>query len=284
MSNRPHEFVGILGWPLDHTLSPVLHGAAFRALRIPWVYLTWPVHPDDLGRAVEGIRVLGARGANVTMPHKETVIPFLDALSPDAEAIGAVNTIHDVAGNLIGHNTDVSGFGSALEEGTGFSPAGENCLVLGAGGSARAVVRSLTEQGAAAVTVAARDLHKAAEVASLANGETLEWDRAAQQVSDHRLVVNCTPLGMAGEDPLDGAPLGPEHVVFDLVYAPPQTPLVERARAAGATATGGLGMLVHQAADALRIWTGSEAPIGMMSAAAVHAVGISHSLPGVNEV
>jgi shikimate dehydrogenase len=218
------------------------------------------------------------------MPHKESVIPFLDALSPDAEAIGAVNTIHEVAGKLIGHNTDVSGFAAAFEEGTGVSPQGEDCLVLGAGGSARAVVRSLATQGARSVAVAARDVSKAAEVASIAQGEGLPWNEAPENLAAHKIIVNCTPLGMAGEDPLDGAPLGPEHVVFDLIYAPPHTPLVDRARAGGATASGGLGMLVHQAADALRIWTGSEAPIGMMSAAAVHAVAPSHSLPGPSEV
>lgn len=279
MSKAPQGFVGILGWPLSHTLSPLLHAAAFRALGLDWVYLTWPVHPSSLKIAVEGLRILGARGANVTMPHKETVIPFLDGLSPNAEAIGAVNTINEVGGKLIGHNTDVTGFAAALEEGTGFSPEGEACLVLGAGGAARAVVRALDVAGAGSVTVAARSVETAAAVAGLAGGRGIDLAEVRPAVTDSRLIVNCTPLGTAGEDALSGISVGSEHVVFDLVYAPPQTSLVERAKAAGARATGGLGMLVHQAADALRIWTGSEPPRGIMSAAAVHALGNPQSFP-----
>lgn len=276
MARVPQEFVGIFGWPLGHTLSPVLHAAAFRSLGLSWTYLTWPVPPEDLGRAVDGMRVLGARGANVTMPHKESVIAHLDGLSPDAEAIGAVNTIHAVGDKLIGHNTDVTGFAAALEEGTGFNPQGEQCLVLGAGGSARAVVRALQTAGATKVTVAGRDQEKAVQVASIADGDSAPWSAAGSLLSDVRLVVNCTPLGMKEEDPLDGLDLSVDHVVMDLVYSPPHTALIEKAKRAGATATGGIGMLVHQAADSLRIWTGSEPPLGVMSAAAIHMVGSSH--------
>lgn len=273
MSKAPQGLVGILGWPLSHTLSPLLHTAAFRALQLDWVYLTWPVHPSDLKKAVDGLRVLGARGANVTMPHKEKVIDLLDGLSPDAEAIGAVNTINAVGGKLIGHNTDVTGFAAALEEGTGFDPVGKACLVLGAGGAARAVVRALELAGAGSITVAARSAEKAAEVALPAGGTGIDWRELENTVGGCHLIVNCTPLGMKGEDALRRIPLDPEQVVFDLIYAPPQTSLVRRARAGGGSAIGGLGMLVHQAADSLRIWTGSEAPRGVMSAAAIHALG-----------
>lgn len=276
MPNIAQAFVGILGWPLGYTLSPVLHAAAFRSLGLGWVYLTWPVQPEELARAVDGLRVLGARGANVTMPHKEAIIGCLDGVTADAAAIGAVNTVHVLGGKLIGHNTDVTGFAVALTEGTGFIPAGERCLVLGAGGSARAVVRALHMAGAAGVTVAARSLDKALEVAAIADGDATPWEKRFTALEDCSLVVNCTPLGMHGEDPLNAAHLSSQHVIFDLIYSPPQTPLVERAKRAGAAASGGLGMLVHQAADSLRIWTGSEAPIGIMSAAAIHAVRNAH--------
>ncbi|MFN2588121.1 MAG: shikimate dehydrogenase [Actinomycetota bacterium] len=269
------SFVGILGWPLEQTLSPVIHNVAFRRLALDWTYLSWPVEPRLLGDAVRGLRALGARGANVTMPHKETVIEHLDELSGDARAIGAVNTIQRVGDRLVGHNTDVDGFLEFLAGDAGFDAAGRRALVLGAGGAARAVMKALDGLGAAEVSVAARSAEKAGAVAALAQraaARVEQWDAAPKAAGKADLVVNATPLGAAGEHALPGTALRPGQCVVDLLYVPPSTPLVDAARAAGAQAWGGLGMLVRQAAASFTIWTGQAAPIEAMSAAAIHAI------------
>jgi shikimate dehydrogenase len=260
-----------LGWPLEHTLSPVIHNAAFRSLELDWRYFSWPVEPGLLGDAVRGLRALGAAGANVTMPHKETVIEFLDSLEGDAEATRAVNTIHNLGGTLIGYNTDVVGFHALLVEDVGFSPASKRAVVLGSGGAARAVVKSLKDNGAT-TAIAARRPEAAERLFEVAQVDVVPWDGLAEAIDTADLVVNATPLGMNGEDPLEGVDLTPGKTVVDLVYAPPVTPLIARARAAGADAWGGLGMLVHQAAASFRIWTGQEPPLPTMSAAALHAL------------
>ncbi|MGH2729112.1 MAG: shikimate dehydrogenase family protein, partial [Actinomycetota bacterium] len=151
----PH-FVGVLGWPLEHTLSPVIHNAAFKRVGLNWVYLAWPVPPEALADAITGMRALGGMGANVTMPHKEGVVELVDELSGDARTIGAVNTIQRFGDRLIGHNTDVDGFREFLVADAGVDPGGSKTLVLGAGGAARAIVRALDDLGAGAITIAAR--------------------------------------------------------------------------------------------------------------------------------
>ena len=270
------HFTGIIGWPLDHTLSPTIQNAAFRSLGLDWVYLEWPVRSDDLAAAIGGMRALGAQGANVTMPHKETVIEFLDELSGDARRVAAVNTIQRVGDSLVGHNTDVDGFRSALIGDAGIDPAAKSALVLGAGGAARAVVCALDDLGASRIVVAARQEHRGKEIVELAQRqetEVIDFERINEVASEMDLVVNATPLGMKGERVLEGASWHDGQVVCDLVYSPPVTPLMEAARAGGAQALGGLGMLIHQAALSFRIWTGNDPSIAAMSAAAVRALG-----------
>jgi shikimate dehydrogenase len=263
----------VLGWPLENSLSPVIHHAAFRKLDLDWVYLPFAVEPAQLGDAIAGLRALGAIGANVTMPHKETVIAHLDDLSGDARSIGAVNTIQRLGDRLIGHNTDVDGFASFLSDDAGLDVAGSSCLVLGAGGAARAVLRALERSGAARIAVSARRTDQADTVIALAEPtDRITWEKVSPLVAEFDLIVNATPVGMAGEDLLPGARFRQGQAVVDLIYDPPMTPLVERARSAGAAGWGGLGMLVHQAAASLRIWSGQEAPIEAMSVAAMHAV------------
>lgn len=257
-------------------MSPTIHSAAFRQTGLDWVYLTWPVEPEVLGEAVAGLRALGALGANVTMPHKETVMEHLDELSGDARVVGAVNTIQRVGARLVGHNTDVDGFRFFVERDAGIDVAGTRTLVLGAGGAARAVVRALDLLGAGEVAVAARDVDKGSKLAALASRSTsaaIPWDDAVSSATDYDMVVNATPLGTGSGDPLPEAQWRAGQVVVDLVYEPPSTALVERARAAGALAWGGIGMLVHQAAASFGIWTGQDPPLETMSAAALHAVG-----------
>ncbi len=267
------NFVGILGWPLHHTLSPVIHNAAFRRLDLDWTYLSFPVEPGSLGDAVAGLRALSARGANVTMPHKEAVVQLLDEIGGDAAMTGAVNTIENVGGRLIGHNTDVDGFRQFLDGDAGVQVGERPVCVLGSGGAARAVVAALESLGAS-VTVVARDLDRAESVAALAKGASIaSWEEREKVVAASSVVVNSTPLGMNGEEVVPADSLHDRQVVVDLIYQPARTPLLEAARDAGADAWGGLGMLVHQAAASFRIWTGQEPPLEVMSAAALHAIG-----------
>jgi shikimate dehydrogenase len=270
---RHTNFVGVLGWPLDHTLSPVIHNAAFRRLDLDWTYLGFPVEPASLRDAVAGLRALSARGANVTMPHNETVIPYLDEIGGDAASTGAVNTIENVGGRLIGHNTDVDGFRQFLDGDAGVVVAGKPVCVLGSGGAARAVVTALDGLGAEVIVVG-RNVQRATSVAALASSaEVASWEDRQRVVASSAVVVNTTPLGMEGEKIVEAEHLDGSQVVVDLIYQPARTPLLEAARAAGADCWGGLGMLVHQAAASFRIWTGQEPPLEVMSAAALHAIG-----------
>jgi shikimate dehydrogenase len=263
----------VLGWPLNSTLSPVIHRAAFGALGIPWTYLAWPMPPERLAAAIEGLRALGAVGANITMPHKEPVIVLLDEVSAEARSLGAVNTISRVGESLVGHNTDVAGFSASLQH-SGVDMSGRSALVLGAGGAARAVVRALDQMGANDIAVCARRPEAAVAVMGLAdNVNAVAWERREESAKTAALVVNATPLSAVGGDPLSGARFGPGQVVVDLVYVPAETELLRRARAEGAQAVGGLGMLIHQAAASLRIWTGLEPPLAAMERATMPSGG-----------
>ena len=273
--------VGLMGWPVGHSKSPAMHNAAFDAAGIDGRYVLLPVHPDRVGEAVAGLRALGFRGANVTVPHKQAVIPFLDELTPEARAIGAVNTIIVAEdGALIGANTDATGFlqdlqelGAPLDELTG-----GGALVLGAGGSARAVVYALAQAGIPARVLARRPEQAAAMVTALAPHlsdpgllSAHSWPGLPHLAADVRLIVNCTPVGMSPNVDAspwpDDVPFRPEQLVYDLVYNPRQTRLMTQAQAAGARAWNGLGMLVHQGAQAWELWTGQSAPVDVMRAA-----------------
>ena len=268
------SFAGVIGWPLEHTLSPVIHNAAFRSAGIDWVYLAWPVPPESLAAAIAGLRALGVMGVNVTMPHKETVIRHCDEISGDAREVGAVNTIQSVGGRLIGHNTDVDGFREFLTSDAGVDVSGRSAIVLGAGGAARAVVKALSDLGASRIAIGSRRVEQGAELVPLVSGagSALSLADAVAAVPDTDFIVNATPLGTGGKEGLPDVSFHPGQVVVDLVYDPPNTALVEKARAQGAEAWGGIGMLVHQAAASFRIWTGQSPSLEMMSAAALHAL------------
>ena len=269
----------MIGSPVRHSLSPAIHNAAFRSLGLDWAYLAFEVPPAAVGGALAGVRALGLEGLSVTMPHKETVAAGVDRLSPVAEALGAVNTVVRRSGAvLVGENTDGLGFVDALRSDHGLDPAGRRCLVVGAGGAGRAVVLALAQAGAAEVVVVNRTPARAEAAVALAPGVARMGEPS--DASSCHLVVNATPLGMAGLHlaatgevvprlPLDPAHLGPGQLVVDLVYHPAITPLMEAARARGAAAGNGLGPLIHQAAHAFRLWTGEDAPVAVMSAAAL---------------
>jgi len=260
-----------MGDPIRHSLSPVLHNSAFAALGLDWVSVAFPVPAGAAGQALGALGPLGIAGLSVTMPHKAAVAELVDERTPIAQRLGAVNCVTVTDGRLIGSNTDGVGFIDSLRRGAEFDPAGARCVVVGAGGAARAVVCALAEAGAAAVAVVARRTEAAAAAAALAGerGAVGSLDDAA----DADLVVDATPVGMVGgSGPLVPAEvLRPGQVVVDLVYEPAETEWMRAAAARGAVVVGGLGMLVHQAAAALRLWTGVEPPLEAMWHAAVAA-------------
>jgi shikimate dehydrogenase len=265
--------VGVIGDPVDHSLSPLIHNTAFAALGLDWVSVGFAVPAGAAAGAVAGMRALQLAGLSVTMPHKGEVAGLVDECTPVAAQLGAVNCLRWTEGRLVGDNTDGEGFVAALRRGAGVDPVGLRCLVLGAGGAARAVVLALAGAGAAEVAVVNRTAERAASAAALAGDRGRLGDPADVRTVD--LVVQATPAGMAGAEvhPLvDGAALGPGQVAVDLVYHPAVTPWLAAARSNGATAVGGLGMLVHQAAAQLAAWTGTAPPIEALWEAARRAV------------
>ena len=271
---------GVIGTPIRHSLSPAIFNAAFGAAGLDWTYLAFEVPEGAAGLALGGVRALGIDGLSVTMPHKAAVLEGLDELSPDAEALGAVNCISRRGGLLRGDNTDGPGLVDALRLDDGVDPAGLRCAVIGAGGAGRAVARALAAAGASEVVVVNRSAGPAERAVALA-GPVARIGRP-EDVGDVDLVVNATPLGMgvvvttAGEPeplPLDPERIGAGQIVVDLVYHPAVTPLLAAVRARGAQGINGLGMLIHQAAHAFRLWTSEEPPVEAMSAAAVAALG-----------
>jgi shikimate dehydrogenase len=270
--------VGVIGDPVDHSLSPALHNAAFAELALDWVYVAFPV-PSGQGRAAVAAMVdLGIRGLSVTMPHKAGAAEACQRLSPVAERLGVVNTVTNLGGELAGDSTDGAGFLDSLAD-LGWSPVAKRCLVLGSGGAARAVVLALADAGAARVEVVGRRREQVLATAALAGKVGGEATVSSAEAAD--LIVNATPVGMTGAgSETDGLPfglgrdsLGPGQLVADLVYAPATTPLIAAARARGSSTCNGLGMLIHQAARQVTIWTGRDAPVEAMSAAALRELG-----------
>lgn len=258
----------VIGDPIGHSLSPAIHNAAFAATGLDWVFVAFPVPAGRAATAVAAMAHLGLGGLSVTTPHKADVATLVDRLSPAAAALGAVNTVVRAGGALVGDSTDGPGFLRWLRQDEGFEPAGRRCLVRGTGGAGRALALALAGAGAAEVgVVAGRTPARADEVAALAGPAA----RAAslEEAGDFELLVNATSIGLAGRPgplALPPAAMGPGQLVVDLNY--PGGALVEAATAAGAEGRDGVGMLVHQAALAFRLWTASAAPLAAMWAAA----------------
>ena len=270
---------GVIGWPVEHSLSPAIHNAAFVAAGLDWAYVPMPVAPGALPIAAAGLVALGFRGANVTMPHKTGAAALADELSDDARRLGAVNTFLVEGGRLHGHNTDAPGFERFLRRDTGFDPAGRRALVFGAGGVARAVALALASGGLGRLTVALREPSRAADLVATVGDMPVEVEVVGFDEVDgleRDLVVNATPLGADGETAPPLPALHEGMLVIDLLYHPAQTPLQTVAREAGATAYGGLGLLLHQAALSFELWTGTPAPLDVMSAAAVTTLAERH--------
>jgi shikimate dehydrogenase len=274
--------VGVIGSPIAHSLSPLLHRAAFAALGLPWESVAFEVPAGQAAGALADMRRFEVAGLSVTMPHKADVAGLVDECSPVASRLGAVNCVVNSGGVLRGENTDGAGFVASLARGAGFDPAGASCVVIGAGGAARAVVLALAEGGAAAVAVLNRTPARAAAAAALAGsvGRVPDDGDVAAVVAQADLVVNATPVGMAGAGdagsdrdwPIDPGLLRRGQVVADLVYVPRPTPWLAAAAAMGVEAVDGLGMLVHQAAVQVELWTKIPAPVEDMWNAALHGV------------
>ncbi|WP_457615127.1 shikimate dehydrogenase [Methanopyrus sp.] len=268
--------VGLIGHPVEHSLSPVMHNAAFKELGLNYVYLTFDVPPEKLEGAVRGAVDLGIVGLNVTIPHKEAVKGLCDELDRDAELIGAVNTVRLSQDKIEGFNTDGEGFLLALREEADFDPRGTKSVILGAGGAARAVSFKLATEGADEIVIAnrtveraerlAKELEKKVRVKARAIG--LNGKEIGRELRDADLLVDATPVGMypnEDEPPLVTADQMHENlIVNDLVYNPPKTRLLEEAEKAGATPVSGVGMLVYQGALAFELWTEEEAPVDVM--------------------
>ncbi|MCP9881614.1 shikimate dehydrogenase [Cyanobium sp. Alchichica 3B3-8F6] len=291
---------GVLGDPVRHSLSPAMHNAALAELGLDWVYLALPAPAEELETVVRGLEALDCRGLNVTLPHKQAVARLCRSLSPLAERVGAVNTlVRHPEGGWLGDNTDVTGFLAPLRA-SGSSWHGRRAVVLGCGGSARAVVAALVELGCGAITVAGRSSARLEGLLSPCRSwapqvQGLAWDSQTESLqhalAQADLVVNTTPVGMASatnpeaaqQSPLTLAELEtlrPGSTVYDLIYTPRPTALLQAASARGCQSLDGLEMLVQQGAAALRLWSGLETvPVAAMRAAALAQLGGGNSRP-----
>ncbi len=264
------KIVGLFGYPVEHTLSPYMHNAAFELLGLDYCYIPFNVHPDNLRTAAAAIKILNIGGVNITIPHKEAIIPYLDELDREAELIGAVNTILNKDGKLIGYNTDGKGFVKSLKEKSGIVPKGKSVIIIGAGGAARAIAFSLALEGAEKLLINDIVGEKAKElscaVSTKTSTEAIYIKDLKEGIGEVDILINATPLGMRKEDPLPVLPelLSQGLFVYDIVYNPPETSLLKEAKKRGAKTLGGLGMLLHQGMLSFKIWTGKEPPIDVM--------------------
>lgn len=274
----------VMGDPVEHSLSPQIHNAAFAACGLDFAYVAFHVARGDAAQALAGVRALGIRGLSVTIPHKLDVIAHLDKVDATARRMGSVNTIVNDAGALTGYSTDGPGALRALAA-EGVDPAGKRVLILGSGGAARAVAFTLAELDprprmcilgveAAELERLAADLR--AHAGAVPEAATLAPERLAAAVKDADIVVHATPVGMTPRVEASLVPpglIGPRHTVFDVVYTPRETRLLADAKAAGAKVVPGLGMFVGQAAVQFELWTGRPAPVDVMTRAALSALG-----------
>jgi shikimate dehydrogenase len=264
------RILGIIGDPVRHSRSPEMQNRALAAAGLDYLYVPFHLLPENLSRGIEGLRALGIHGFNVTVPHKVAVAPLLNRLSSEAAQIGAVNTVHNEKGGLVGYNTDGVGLVESLREELEFDPQGTEILVLGAGGAARAAIHALCSAGAGRVIIVNRSADRAVELAER-YGELFpkvvlegrgEFPPTTQMVN---LLLNTTTVGMDGISlAADPVLLGDHALVYDMIYAPWESPLLAAARRRGLRCANGLGMLAAQGERAFAIWTGVAPPRGLM--------------------
>lgn len=278
MSKEPQsykaELVGVFGYPVAENPTGVMQEAAFQDRGLNWRYLTIEVHSEDLAKAMAGLRAFNMRGINLTIPHKVAVIQYLDRLSPEAELIGAVNTVVREGDQLIGYNTDGKGFLRSVREDAGVDPEGKRIIFLGAGGAARAMAVELAMAGAAHLTIVNRTPDRGQELTKLLQDKTpvraqfVHWQGEYVVPPEADILVNATPVGLfpnVNETPqVAMASIGPDLLVCDVIPNPPQTAFLRTAAARGVRTLDGLGMLVYQGAHAFQLWTGVKPSIGVM--------------------
>ncbi|OGC13554.1 shikimate dehydrogenase [candidate division WOR-1 bacterium RIFOXYC2_FULL_37_10] len=273
---------GLIGFPLGHSISPAMHNAAFKIFGIDAEYLLYEVRSGELGDLVSDLRGKESLGFNVTIPYKETIIKYVDEVTTFAKLIGAVNTVVNREGVLVGHNTDGPGFIQSLKEEGGIDPGDKIAVVLGAGGAGRAVAVMLAESGTSKVILADVDFNKAKDLSDYINFElerncqAILPDDLHEHIKKASILVNATPIGMhpnTDNSPLPrGIKLHSDLLVYDLVYNPRETTLLKEAKKAGAKTVSGLGMLVRQGALAFSVFTDEEPPVGIMWEAAEKAL------------
>ena len=282
MIDSSTELYGIYGHPVRHSFSPAMHNAAFRKLGINSVYLAFDILPEILESAVGSIKNLGLKGINVTIPHKQNIMKYLDEISSEALYTGAVNTIKNTEGHLYGHNTDVGGFLKALEVDLDLKDFSESSvLLIGAGGAARAVLSALCIRGVKSITIFNRSVDKAAAVSEYFSShfknvciefnKLNETGKLTECLGTTDILINSSSAGMPDHDNLN-IPL--QHLkansyVYDLVYNPRETELVKSARSFGHKASTGLGMLLYQGVESFEVWTGRKAPVDSMMEALI---------------
>ncbi|MEE8413322.1 MAG: shikimate dehydrogenase [Dehalococcoidales bacterium] len=271
---------GLIGDPVEHTMSPAMHNAAFQEVGLDYVYLPFRVEGGELSEAIKGMRALNMRGLNVTIPHKVAVLQLLDKLDPLAEKISAVNTIVNDDGVLTGYNTDATGFLRPLLE-KGIEPKGKNIAILGAGGASRAVSFILADRGANLVIFNRREELDWAEALASRISETFNIKVEASELTGDNLngvmektdiLVNATSVGMSpaiDKTPVNAVLFRPGLIVYDVIYNPVKTRFLTEAEAAGSVILGGIDMLVWQGALAFEIWTGLKAPVKLMKEEAI---------------
>ncbi len=271
------ELVGVFGFPVDENPTVVMMDAAFLSLGLPWRYLTLKVSPTDLAAGIQGIRAMGFRGLNLTIPHKVEVLQYLDEVNADARIMGAVNTIYREGDRLIGANTDGKGFLKALRDDAHMDPAGRKFMILGAGGAARSISVELALAGAAEIEIVNRNALRARELVDLLRRNTKaqvtfrEWNGEVSIPENVDGLVNATSIGLypnIEELPsLNFETIRSGMVVCDVIPNPPRTRFVKEAEARGVVTLDGLGMLVYQGAIAFKLWTGVDAPVEVMKKA-----------------
>ena len=276
MKNYRAELTGVFGDPVDDNPTGVVEEAAFAAKNLNYRYLTVKVLPEDLGKAMDSVRIFGMKGINLTMPHKIKVLPYLDELSPAAKIIGAVNTVIQKDGKLYGENTDGKGFVTALKN-SGETLEGKKVTILGAGGAARAIAVECALNGASHINIINRSAGKGEGLASLIQSETdssaqyLTWESSMKIPADTQILINATSIGFSpnvtDKPDIDYSTITNQMCVCDVIFNPAETIFLKTAAANGAKTVTGLGMLVQQAALNFTLWTGVEAPVRVMEEA-----------------
>ena len=269
------EVLGIFGYPVEHSLSPAMQNAAIKQLGLDMIYVPWEVKPDMLEKALDGVRAMGIKGINLTIPHKEEALKYLDEITDEVRITGAANTVINNNGILTGHNTDGRGLLLSLKENHSFSPSDKSAVIIGAGGAARGIAASLALSGAGKILIANRTVEKASTLAKelsekisttsfLASG--LDSDKIKAFLAETDILINASSAGMNGENNLDLplTQLPPAAIVADIVYKPLETTLLSKARKLGLKAEDGLGMLACQGAMGFELWTGKSPPTGIM--------------------